>query len=297
MITTPNLLSPGRRQFLQQSCVGIAALTVLGNPLQALAAGQSNGQGSSGAVKKTGLQLYTLRDMMEKSVADTLKLVAGVGYGDVEFAGYFGHSAADIRKLLDANGLAAPSVHVPLEVLRSALPQVIKDAKVIGHQYIVLPWLSEEQRGDSVDNYKKLAVELNGFAKPIKDAGLQLAYHNHDFELLPVKGGVPYDVLLSETDQDLVKMELDLFWAVKAGVDPLKLFAANPGRFPLVHVKDMAKDGAMVDVGTGTIDFKAIFAKAEQAGIRHQFIEHDNSNNRIATIRQGYQALSQVLKG
>lgn len=297
MITTPNLLSPGRRQFLQQSCVGIAALTVLGNPLQALAAGQSNGQGSSGAVKKTGLQLYTLRDMMEKSVADTLKLVAGVGYGDVEFAGYFGHSAADIRKLLDANGLAAPSVHVPLEVLRSALPQVIKDAKVIGYQYIVLPWLSEEQRGDSVDNYKKLAVELNGFAKPIKDAGLQLAYHNHDFELLPVKGGVPYDVLLSETDQDLVKMELDLFWAVKAGVDPLKLFAANPGRFPLVHVKDMAKDGAMVDVGTGTIDFKAIFAKAEQAGIRHQFIEHDNSNNRIATIRQGYQALSQVLKG
>ncbi|WP_430455135.1 sugar phosphate isomerase/epimerase family protein [Rheinheimera sp.] len=293
MITTPNLLSLGRRQFLQQSCVGIAALTVLGNPLQALAASQS----SSGSVKKTGLQLYTLRDMMEKSVADTLKLVAGVGYGDVEFAGYFGHSAADIRKLLDANGLAAPSVHVPLEVLRSALPQVIKDAKAIGHHYIVLPWLSEEQRGDSVDNYKKLAVELNGFAKPIKDAGLQLAYHNHDFELTQVKGGLPYDVLLGETDPDLVKMELDLFWAVKAGVDPLKLFAANPGRFPLVHVKDMAKDGAMVDVGTGTIDFKAIFAKAEQAGIRHQFIEHDNSNNRITTIRQGYQALSQVLKG
>ena len=292
MITTPNLLSPGRRQFLQQSCAGIAALTVFGNPLQALAAGQS-----SSAAKKTGLQLYTLRDMMEKSVADTLKLVAGVGYGDVEFAGYFGHSAEDIRKLLDANGLSAPSVHVPLEVLRSALPQVIKDAKAIGHQYIVLPWLSEEQRGDSVDNYKKLAVELNGFAKPIKDAGLQLAYHNHDFELTPVKGGLPYDVLLGETDKDLVKMELDLFWAVKAGVDPLKLFAANPGRFPLVHVKDMAKDGAMVDVGTGTIDFKAIFAKAGQAGIRHQFIEHDNSNNRITTIRQGYQALSQVLKG
>lgn len=292
MITTPNLLSPGRRQFLQQSCAGIAALTLLGNPLQALAESQS-----SSAVKKTGLQLYTLRDMMEKSVADTLKLVAGVGYGDVEFAGYFGHSAEDIRKLLDANGLAAPSVHVPLDVLRSALPQVIKDAKVIGHQYIVLPWLSEEQRGDSVDNYKKLAVELNGFAKPIKDAGLQLAYHNHDFELTPVKGGLPYDVLLSETDKELVKMELDLFWAVKAGVDPLTLFAANPGRFPLVHVKDMAKDGAMVDVGTGTIDFKAIFAKAGQAGIRHQFIEHDNSNNRITTIRQGYQALSQVLKG
>ena len=142
MITTPNLLSPGRRQFLQQSCAGIAALTVLGNPLQALAASQS----SSDAVKKTGLQLYTLRDMMEKSVADTLKLVAGVGYGDVEFAGYFGHSAADIRKLLDANGLAAPSVHVPLEVLRSALPQVIKDAKV----YL---WPKLEERVEVLDTW------------------------------------------------------------------------------------------------------------------------------------------------
>lgn len=292
MTTTSKLPSPGRRQFLQHSSAGLAALALLGNPLQALAAEQT-----SKAAKKAGLQLYTLRDMMEKSVADTLKLVAGVGFGDVEFAGYFGHSAKDIRKLLDANGLAAPSVHVPLEVLRSNLSQVIADAKVIGHHYIVLPWLSQEQRGDSVDNYKKLATELNGFAKPIKDAGLQLAYHNHDFELLPVKGGVPYDVLLSETDKDLVKMELDLFWSVKAGVDPLKLFAANPGRFPLVHVKDMAKDGAMVDVGTGTIDFKAIFAKAELAGIRHQFVEHDNSANRITTIRQGYQALSQVLQG
>jgi sugar phosphate isomerase/epimerase len=292
MTTTSQLPSPGRRQFLQHSSVGLAAVALLGNPFQALAAGQGNS-----AAKKAGLQLYTLRDMMEKNVADTLKLVAGVGYGDVEFAGYFGHSAKDIRALLDANGLAAPSVHVPLEVLRSALPQVIADAKVIGHHYIVLPWLSQEQRGDSVDNYKKLAAELNGFAKPIKDAGLQLAYHNHDFELLPVKGGVPYDVLLGETDKDLVKMELDLFWAVKAGVDPLQLFAANPGRFPLVHVKDMAKDGAMVDVGTGTIDFKAIFAKAELAGIRHQFVEHDNSTNRITTIRQGYQTLSQVLKG
>lgn len=295
MKTTSTPSSQSRRQFLQHSSIGLAALTLLSNPLQALAADASNSAGQNAG--KVGLQLYTLRDLMEKSVADTLKLVAGVGYREVEFAGYFAHSASDIRKLLDNHGLAAPSVHVPLEVLRSALPQVIKDAKVIGHQYIVLPWLSEEQRGDSVDTYKKLAVELNGFAKPIKDAGLQLAYHNHDFELLPVKGGVPYDVLLGETDQELVKMELDLFWTVKAGVDPLALFAAHPGRFPLVHVKDLAKDGAMVDVGTGTIDFKAIFAKANQAGIRHQFIEHDNSNNRITTIRQGYQALSQVLKG
>ena len=124
MFTTEKLPSPGRRQFLQHSSAGLAALALLGNPFQALAAGSGN------SAKKAGLQLYTLRDMMEKSVADTLKLVAGVGFGDVEFAGYFGHSAKDIRKLLDANGLAAPSVHVPLEVLRSALPQVIQDAKV-----------------------------------------------------------------------------------------------------------------------------------------------------------------------
>ncbi len=280
--------NPARRRLLNRAASAAALMLLPGLP--ALARDSRNNA-------KAGLQLYTVRELMQQSVADTLTLVAGIGYQEVEFAGYFGKSAAEIKALLDSNGLLAPSVHVSLQQLRSELPAVINDAKTIGHRYIVLPWLSEEQRGDGIDSYKKLAGELNGFAKPIRDAGLQLCYHNHDFELIPVKGGLPYAVLLGETDADLVKMELDVFWAIKAGVEPLQLFARYPGRFPLLHIKDMTKDGSMADVGRGVIDFKPIFAQAAKAGVQHQFVEHDNPLNQIETLSQGYKALTALLNG
>lgn len=283
-VDSPNL---ARRSLLKVGAgvaAGVAVSGLLGG--QALAAN---------AKPTVGLQLYTLRDMMAKSVSETLNLVAGVGFNEVEFAGYFGHKASDIRDMLKKAGLTAPSVHVPLDDLRHKLSQVISDAKTIGHHYIVLPWLPAEQRGSHINDYKKLAAEMTGFAKEIKAAGLQMAYHNHDFELQPVTGGLPYNVLLGDTDPDLVKMELDLYWTVKAGLDPIKLFEQHPGRFAMWHVKDMAKDGSITDVGTGTIDFKAIFAKAALAGVKHKFVEHDDSNNRIKTIRQGYQATRAIL--
>mgnify|MGYP001164730210 CR=1 FL=1 len=283
-VDSPNL---ARRSLLKVGA-GVAA----GVAVSGLLGGQAVAANAKPAV---GLQLYTLRDMMAKSVSETLNLVAGVGFNEVEFAGYFGHKASDISDMLKKAGLTAPSVHVPLDDLRHKLSQVISDAKTIGHHYIVLPWLPAEQRGSHINDYKKLAAEMTGFAKEIKAAGLQMAYHNHDFELQPVTGGLPYDVLLGDTDPDLVKMELDLYWTVKAGLDPIKLFEQHPGRFAMWHVKDMAKDSSITDVGTGTIDFKAIFAKAALAGVKHKFVEHDDSHNRIQTIRQGYQATRALL--
>lgn len=285
-----SLLQPiqcNRRQLLKAGA-GIVAGLAASSLFSSLALAAPTG-------KAVGLQLYTVRDLMEKSVADTLDLVATIGFREVEFAGYFGHTAHEIKALLTKTGLTAPSVHVPLTDLRTNLAQVIADAKIIGHHYIVLPWLSAEQRGSDIRSYQQLASELNRIGQQVKAAGLQLAYHNHDFELTKVTGGLPYDVLLNETDPALVKMELDLFWAVKAGVDPLALFEKQSGRFVMCHVKDMASDGSMVDVGTGTIDFKAIFAKADQAGLQHFFVEHDDSKNRIQTIRQGYQATRALL--
>jgi sugar phosphate isomerase/epimerase len=282
-------VSSSRRQFLQLS----AALILSG---AAGRSAQAAVQSRPAAQAVCGLQLYTLRDLMEKSVADTLALVAGVGYREVEFAGYFGHSAKQIKQWLDQHGLQAPSVHVPLEQLRNNLAKVIDDAKVLDHRYIVLPWLSQEQRGSDISSYQALAAELNRYGETLAAAGLTMAYHNHDFELTPVKGGVPYDVLLQETDAALVKMELDLFWAVKAGVDPRRLFTDHPGRFPCLHIKDMTAQGEMTDVGAGVIDFAALLAAARNSGgSRHFFIEHDNSPNRIRTIRQGYQTLAGLL--
>lgn len=286
-----------RRQFIKTACSLAAASPILAALLGQQAQAQQQTQNpSKTTTPSAGLQLYTLRDMMEKSVEHTLQLVAGIGYREVEFAGYFAHDAKTIRRYLDNHQLQAPSVHVPLEQLRDSLEKVIDDANIIGHQYLVLPWLSEAQRGNDISAYQRLAGELNQFAERANRAGLQLAYHNHDFELLPLKGGIPYDVLLKETDPKLVKMELDLFWAVKAGVDPKALFKAHPGRFPCLHIKDMTADGSMTDVGSGTINFAELLSAARRdGGSQHFFVEHDNSTNRIQTVERGYRSLQQLL--
>lgn len=287
----PELLDQQRRQFLKLSALGlgVAGLGLSALPLSA------ETKASAGAAKVVpGLQLYTLRDLMAQSVADTLKLVAGVGYTQVEFAGYYDQSATQLKKIMDSEGLSAPSAHVPLDVMQKDLDKVIEQALVMGHQYLVLPYLMDTDR-KTIDQYKALAAFLNKAGEKIQAAGMQLTYHNHDFEFIKLSGQVPYDVLLNETDAKLLQMELDLYWVVKAGLSPLDLIARQPGRFPLWHVKDMDKAGGFADVGKGVIDFKPIFAKAQAAGLHHAFVECDQTDNRVETIRQGFSALSKLL--
>ena len=285
----PQLLDQQRRQFLKLSALGlgVASLGMASLPLSA----ETN---ISAAKVVPGLQLYTLRDLMAQSVADTLKLVAGVGYTQIEFAGYYDQSPAQLKKIMDSEGLSAPSAHVPLDVMQKDLDKVIEQALVVGHTYLVLPYLMDTDR-KTIDQYKALAAFLNKAGEKIQAAGMQLAYHNHDFEFIKLSGEVPYDVLLNETDAKLLQMELDLYWVVKAGLSPLDLIARQPGRFPLWHVKDMDKAGAFADVGKGVIDFKPIFAKAQAAGLRHAYVERDQTDNRVETIRQGFSALSRLL--
>lgn len=281
--STPQLV---RRQFLKCTA-GACALAML--PL-----GFANANKS--AHSPIGLQLYTLRDMMAMSVPATLELVSAVGYTDMEFAGYFGHNAGEIKQLLNDTGLKAPSAHIPLTEFEKGLDSIIEDAKTVGHQYVVLPYLTEAQRGTKIDTYYQLAEKLNRWGEALKKEGIQLAYHNHDFEFETRDGEVPYDVLLNETDAGNVKMELDLYWTVKAKQDPLALFNAHPGRFPLWHVKDMDAQGKFADVGTGEIDFKSIFANAGKAGLAFPFVERDQTDDRLRTIRQGFEGLSALQK-
>jgi len=237
-------------------------------------------------LERIGLQLYTVRGLMRDDVAGTLKQVADVGYKEVEFAGYFDHSPADIKGMLDELGLVSPAVHVGYDLLRDSLDGVLEAAKTIGHQYIVCPWLTPEQR--AMDAYRQHAVFFNEVGAACKAAGIQFTYHNHDFEFEEMDGVIPYDVLLEETDPERVQMELDLFWITKGGHDPLAYFARYPGRFPLCHVKDMTAAGDMVAVGEGTIDFAAIFKQSEQAGLIHYFVEHDNPGDAIQSIQTSY---------
>ena len=261
------------------------------------AAGGAGGPtGSQLASTPAGIQLYTLRTVLEKDTERTLATLAEIGYREVELAGLYGMTAAAMRAMLDKHGLKAPSGHVPIELLRTNLARTLDDAKALGQQYVVCPYLDEKER--TADGYKRAAETLNTAGEAAKKAGMQLAYHNHDFEFKTVGDAPAYDTLLAQTDPQLVKMELDLFWITEAGKDPLAYFAKHPGRFPLVHVKDRTADGKMVDVGQGAINYSQLLARASaEGGARHFFVEHDNPADPLATARTSFAGLRTALGG
>jgi sugar phosphate isomerase/epimerase len=259
-------------------------------------------------VEPIGVQLYTVRDQMKADFDGTIAKVASIGYKEVEFAGYFGRTPQQVRAVLERNGLTSPSCHVEYDVLGDKFPGVIESSKTIGQTYIVCPWIPEEVRKQP-DVWERAAETFNRAGEASKKAGIQFAYHNHWFEFLPVNGKLPYDLLLEKCDPDLVKMELDLCWITVAGADPLKYFDRYPGRFPLVHVKDMKKlpkvstaggqdFGSsltdMTSVGSGIIYWKRIFAQSEKAGIKHYIVEHDKPENPFESIKKSYDYLSKL---
>ena len=257
--------------------------------------------GNEHRIQKIGLELYTVRDALNKDFEGTIARVAKVGYKEVEIAQLFAHlpeinpSPKRAREILDANGLTAPSSHVPYSAISPEnLPKVIEASKILGHIYIVNPSIDRELLKQP-DGWKRAAEAFNRAGEETLKSGIHFAYHNHVEEFKPLPDGkLPYDVLLDETDPKLVKMEMDLGWAHEAGADPLTYFKKYPGRFPLVHVKDFTKDRTMVDVGKGEIDWKAIFAKSELAGIKHYFVEFDDPKDPFASIKASYEYLGNL---
>jgi sugar phosphate isomerase/epimerase len=287
-----------RRRFLETATT-VTAATLLSSRL-GWAAGDHK-------IDKVGVQLYTVRDLMKDDFDGTIAKVAQIGYKEVEFAGYFGRTGQQVRAVIDKNGLKAPATHVQYDELDDKFPSVIETSKTIGMEYIVCPWIPEELR-KSPDIWKQASDKFNKCGEQAKKAGIQFAYHNHWFEFLPVNGKLPYDELLAMCDANLVKMELDLCWITTAGGDPLKYFDKYPGRFPLVHVKDLKKlpvitaggpqnFGDTVDlteVGSGIIDWKKIFAQSEKAGIRHYIVEHDHPKQPLVSIKTSYEYLNKL---
>ncbi len=271
-----------RRSFLKTTTVLSAGMLLTKSP------------GCNAKNTLIGLQLYTVRDAMAKDPEGTLAKVAQIGYTSVETATYtgtekfYGMSPRDFAAVIKKNGLVVPSGHYRLgeetpkgEVQQGTIlhdwDKAVDDAAAVGLKYMVCAYLSTDERGD-LDHYKKVAQQLNTAGERCKKAGIQLCYHNHDFEFIKQNDQFPYDILLS-TDKDLVKMEIDLYWITKAGQDPIKLFNEHPGRFPLWHVKDMDKtpDKNFTEVGNGIIDFKKIFEYKNKAGMKYFFVEQDNT--------------------
>ncbi len=239
--------------------------------------------------KYIGLQLYTVRDHMAKDPVATLARVAQIGYNSVEGATYtgdekfYGMSVAGFKKVLSDNGLVMYSSHYLLGeggkikgTMMNDWDKAVDDAAAVGLKYMICAWLQPSERG-SLDHYKQVGEDLNKAGEVCKKAGIQLCYHNHNFEFIQENGKYPYDTLLSTTDKNLVKMEMDMYWMTKAKQDPIALFNEHPGRFPLWHLKDMDNkpDQMFTEVGSGIIDFKKIFAHANKAGLKYFFVEQD----------------------
>jgi len=220
--------------------------------------------------------------------------VAGIGYQEVEFAGYGDQSVQQIRRLLDDLDLQSPSSHMDARRLRENAAELIELAAAIGHDYVTIAWLNPEDR-QTIDDYKGWAETFNRVGEACRDSGMRLAYHNHDFEFEPLDGQLPFDVLLDETDADLVDFELDFFWVRKAGQDIVPVLNKAPERFTMAHIKDMDTEGEMADVGAGVIDFANILGDEAASGLRHLFVEHDQPADPFKSVAISRLALSSIL--
>jgi sugar phosphate isomerase/epimerase len=225
-----------------------------------------------------GLQLYTVRELFSRDPHATLEQVAAIGFREVEYGGggydKMDHSA--LRATMDRLGLVSPSLHVGYEALAADFDGSVRMAKTLGADTIVLPWLADQHR--TADGWRAALANFNPWAERLKAAGLGFAYHNHDFEFtVKHDGRSMFDALVAETDPGLVKIELDLFWVVAAGEDPKATIRRLPGRIYAYHVKDRTPDGKMTSVGEGTIDFADIFTLNDTAGVKHFYVENDQS--------------------
>lgn len=275
-----------RREFAQR-LAAIGAVAVAGSSWRAA-------QLVAAPRWRSGIQLYTVRSLMLTDADGTLAALAAIGYREVELAGLYGMTAATMRALLERHGIAAPSSHLSLQALRDDWTHCLDDAHTLGQRYIACPWIDESDR--TRDGYRKIADQFNAIGENAKRGGLQFVYHDGDYvhRALP-DGTVPYDIILTDCDPKLVQMEMDLYWMVKGGGDPLTYFAKWPGRFPLLHVKDISRTGAMVDVGQGTLDLRQIRLRAEAAGVLHWFVEHDEPPTPLASAQVSYAYLSALL--
>lgn len=237
---------------------------------------KAEGWGLKAQLTRIGIQLYTVRRDLARDVEGTLAKLAAIGFKEVEFAGFPQGTAASLRAMLDRHGLTAVSNHVGLRVLRADRDRTLDDAAVLGQRYIVVASISAAERR-TIDDWKRTAARFNEAGEASLARKIQFAYHNHEFEFVPIEGKTGFDVLLEETEPKLVQFEMDLYWITRGGKDPLDYFARYPGRFPLLHVKDMTPAPArgFADLGKGTIDFKRIFRRAGPAGAKHYFYEQD----------------------
>lgn len=288
-----------RRHFLRSTAGTALALT----SVQSLFGAETS---SSPYVKNMGIQLYTLRDQIAADTAATIKAVAEAGYKQVE--PYRSPETDAMIAAAKDNGLAVNSMHFDwntiVEAQDAALPdfrKVVANAKEHGLSHLVIPYIQDTVRKD-LDGYKSLAEKFNKAAEITKAAGIQLSYHNHNFEFQPMDGGkTGYDIFMAEFSPDLM-FEIDVFWVKLAGIEPVALIEKLNGRVSQLHLKDLKKGveipsfsspgkDAFKEIGSGMIDMNPIMAAAEKSGVKHCHVEQDQSPHPVQSIQESMKAL------
>jgi sugar phosphate isomerase/epimerase len=283
-----------RRSFLRGSATTLAALAVAeSTPLFASPFGLP-----------LGLQLYSVRQQLEKDFQGTLTLVSSLGYKEVEGAGFFDHSAKDVKKAMADAGLSCPSAHYNFQQMTTTTDEIIKYGGELGLQYIVCstPGFKdperiknipprERQKAYTLEDWRWNAEQFNQIGTKVKAAGMKFGYHNHTNEEIPTAGGrVPLDILIEETDPDKVTFEMDAGWVMMGGRDPIEYLKKYPKRISMMHVKDFkdnkpSPDGRpaeATELGKGVMDYRPIFKAANKAYIKHLFVEQEGYDMQVS---------------
>lgn len=296
-----------RRKFLNSA--GVLTMAGLVNTNQLFA--------QSGLIDKVGLGLFSIPSMLDKDFKAAFEMLAKMGYQEIEMfgpypfstpkakanwdaitpnlgfkgSGYFGQKPAEFLRVAKANGLSIPAMHTDLDTLTNHMGALAEAANQVGAKYVILPSIPDENR-KKLDDYKRTAALFNQIGAEAKKYGIHYAYHNHGYGLQVSNGKMPIDIIFEETDPSLVYFEMDLYWTLAGGADPLSLFKKHPGRYKLMHVKDMkeqkrfAGDGGdpsqwialfpyMTNAGDGVFDLPTILKSAKETGVQHFFVEQD----------------------
>ncbi len=303
-----------RRRFLR-GVAATAAVAAVGGPAAvatpALAAEGGRGRDKGRVpVDQISIQLFTLRDQLAIDFEGTIAALHAIGYTRVEHAGFVGRTAAEFKAVLDANEIVSTSGHVliPQPFDQAAWSASLADANLLGSTYIVHPFFGINFGTGEVTRTKAawqaFARDMNLAGQMAQDAGLQLGYHNHNWEFFRLTDDpsrTAYDVLTDETDPDLVHLEVDLFWAVRGARDPVDLFKQNKRRVLQYHVKDMNQAGSFEDPGQGLLDFARIFQDSKTAGVVEYIVERDDAGtpprspaDALSTAEVGYDFLAAI---
>lgn len=306
-----------------------AATTV--NPTTASGAPPSSSQTH---LDRVGVALFTIPHLLDQDFAGTMRLLATIGYKEVEFfgpysfsvpkthdrwqpvaaalglqqTGYYGLTSQQVKEILDRNGLSSPSMHIDLDTLRERMDDVAEAAHVLSQRYVGIAAIPAEERR-TLDDYKRIADEFNQIGARAAELGLHFFYHNHGYGLTELEGEIPFNVILERTDPQLVDLQLDIYWATAGGADPVAYLATYPGRFRLLHIKDMSEpvrfagDGGnpeqwmalfpyIADAGDGVLDLSTILSQAVRSGAHHFLVERDLTPNPVETLLKSYQHLA-----